>query len=239
MTFDLPELPYAKDALQPHISVDTMTYHYDKHHKSYVDKLNTAIRDTEYEEKDLLEVVLESHDKGDDGVFNNAAQAWNHDFFWQSMSPDTPEMDDAELTRLVEEFGGIDALREAFVDAGTKQFGSGWVWVVLTADGRLDVVGTPNAEPPQIHGMKPLLTCDLWEHAYYLDYQNERGEFLGVFFDNLANWSFAAEQLRMQGEGNVVASRAFQKSQREFAKTGPVDEKAREARDDLEKTRTG
>jgi len=224
MTFTLPDLPYAKDALHPHVSANTMSYHYDKHHKSYFDKLNAAVEGTDYADMELEAVVRKSYEKADTGVFNNAAQAWNHTFFWHSMTPKHEAPDDAELENLIDAYGGMDKLREDFVSAGSGQFGSGWVWVVLTTDGRLDVMGTPNAEPPQVHGAKPLLTCDVWEHAYYLDYQNARGEFLEVFFDNLANWAFAAEQLRQQGEGNIVAGRSFQDEQHKSAGNDVVAE---------------
>ena len=233
MPFELPQLPYAKDALLPHISVETFSYHYDKHHSSYVDKLNAAIEGTDYEGMELMELIHAAYDNGDQDVFNNAAQTWNHTFFWQSMSPDNSGVDDAALERLIDDFGGMDALREAFVDSGTGQFGSGWVWIVVS-DGKLDVVGTPNAELPQLQSQHPLLTCDLWEHAYYLDYQNERGEFLEVFFDRLANWRFAADQLRRQGEGDYTAAKRFQNAQAEFAKSGDVENAAREAQQSVD-----
>ena len=196
MTFALPELPYAKDALLPHMSPQTLKYHHEKHHRSYIEKLNAALDSIDYAGGDMLEVVRNARENGDEDVFNNAAQAWNHSFFWQSMSPGTTRINDNALARKIEEFGGIKDLRSAFMEAGAGQFGSGWVWVVQTRDGKLDVMSTPNADPPQIYDLDPLLTCDVWEHAYYLDYQNAREDFLEAFFDELVNWEFAAEQIQ-------------------------------------------
>jgi Fe-Mn family superoxide dismutase len=199
MTFKLPELPYAKDALSPHISERTMSFHYGKHHKGYVDKLNAALESIDYAGDDLFKIVRESYERGDTGVFNNAAQTWNHTFFWQSMTPNSGDVSDDKLKEAIEAFGGMAKLRETFVTTGMGRFGSGWAWLVQKDNGTLDVMSTPNAEPPQLHGLKPLLTCDVWEHAYYLDYQNDRKTFIEVFFDSLANWSFAAERLHRDG----------------------------------------
>jgi len=234
MSFQLPPLPYPKDALMPHISRDTLTYHYEKHHRTYMEKLNAALDSIDYAGGDLLEVVLQAHERGDQNIFNNAAQAWNHTFFWNSMSPAPTSVEDGELGRAIQAFGGMDKLREAFIEAGAGQFGSGWVWIVQDPDGALDVVSTANAEPPQIHALKPLLACDVWEHAYYLDYQNDRVGFLETFFDALANWPWASKRLRLEGEGSVSAGRRFREAQQAFAERGPVKEKSAKALAELD-----
>lgn len=196
MTYQLPELPYALNALEPHISKRTMSIHHGKHHKSYVDKLNAAIEGRAYDGEPLTKVIQYASEAGEVDVFNNAAQAWNHALFWNSMTPDKPLTPRGALAELIDKnFGGLPQLRSEFVSTGTKHFGSGWVWLVLTEKGDLEVHSTVNADQPTINGNKPLLTCDVWEHAYYLDYQNMRQEFLEVFFDELVNWEFASDCL--------------------------------------------
>ncbi len=188
-------LPYAKDALTPVISARTMDYHYDKHHAGYVKKLNDAIGGTKYEEMSLEEIILESAKSGDTGVFNNAAQTWNHDFFWTSMGPDGGGKPTGKIAEMIDAtFGDYDTFREKFISAGTGQFGSGWVWLIQNGD-KLEIDSTLNAHLPLEDGKKAILVCDVWEHAYYLDHQNDRKSFLEGFVDQLVNWSFANEQL--------------------------------------------
>ncbi len=193
--FTLPALPWAKTALEPHYSSKTLDYHYDKHHKAYVDKANELVVGTGLEGKSLEEVIIESKKKGLGPLFNNAAQIYNHTLFWESMTPNgggTPT--GPLLDKINESFGSFDKFKEQFVAAGLGQFGSGWVWLV-EANGKLEIVKTPNAETPLTDGKKPLLVCDVWEHAYYLDYQNKRADFLKVFVDKLANWPGASAKL--------------------------------------------
>ncbi|MBP2158294.1 MULTISPECIES: superoxide dismutase [Asticcacaulis] len=195
MAFELPPLPYAADALEPHMSANTFSFHHAKHHKAYVDNLNKLIAGTEFEGKSLVEVVQASEGKNP-GVFNNAAQVWNHTFFWSSMKPNGGGQPTGEIAdRINSDFGSFDAFAEAFKTAGATQFGSGWAWLVLGSDGKLKVTKTPNAETPFTKGDKPILTCDVWEHAYYLDYQNLRPKFLEVFLASLVNWDFANQNL--------------------------------------------
>ena len=194
--FTLPALPYAQNALEPYISARTMSFHYGKHHQAYVDSLNKMVAGTPVAGKSLEMIIVENEGKADKAaVFNNAAQAWNHAFFWKSMKPGGGGKPDGKmLARLEKAFGNFEAFRKAFVDTGLAQFGSGWVWLVSEGDD-LKVVKTANADTPLVHGQKPLLTCDVWEHAYYLDYQNRRKDFVETFVDHLANWACAAEQL--------------------------------------------
>lgn len=196
MAFELPPLPYAADALEPHMSANTFSYHHGKHHAAYVNKLNGLIDGTDLADKSLEDIIQATAGKADaKGVFNNAAQVWNHTFFWNSMSPNGGGKPSGKLADMIDaSFGSFDAFAEAFKNAGVGQFGSGWAWLVVDGDA-LKIVTTANAETPITDGLKPLLTCDVWEHAYYLDYQNDRPGFLSIFLDKLANWDFAAEQL--------------------------------------------
>jgi len=196
MTIDFPDLPYPADALQPHVSAQTLKIHHGKHHKGYVDKLNAAIAGTRYENQSIETIVASAHQEGDTGVFNNAAQAWNHTFLWQSMSPDGGGDPTGSLAEAVKSrFGGFDDFREAFATAAKGQFGSGWAWLVQTPDG-LEIVSTGNADTPVTGKNTPLLTLDVWEHAYYLDYQNERAAYIEAFLQHLINWEFAAQNLK-------------------------------------------
>lgn len=197
MAFELPALPYAKDALEPHMSANTFSFHHEKHHNTYVVNLNGLIEGTDFEGKSLEEIVSATAGNPDKaGVFNNAAQVWNHTFFWNSMKPNGGGAPSGDLAaKIDQDFGSFDEFKEAFKTAGATQFGSGWAWLVVGDGGKLEVVKTPNAETPLTQGKTPLLTCDVWEHAYYLDYQNRRPDFLAAFLDNLANWDFAAENL--------------------------------------------
>ncbi len=196
MAFELPLLPYPEDALEPHMSANTLRFHHGKHHKSYVDKTNTLIQDTPFEGKSLEEVI-EGAAREDryTKLFNNAAQIWNHTFFWNCMKPDGGGEPTGTLAGMIRQaFGSLDEFKEAFTTAAKDRFGSGYAWLVLDG-GELRVTSTLNAEPPFIHGQTVLLTCDVWEHAYYLDYQNRRGDFVRAFLDHLVNWEFAARRL--------------------------------------------
>lgn len=200
MTVRLPDLPYAHDSLAPHMSEETLRFHHGKHHRSYVDKLNELLADSELAELDLEDIILETaDDEGRTDIFNNAAQCWNHAFFWNCMTPNGGGAPNGELARRIDEdLGGMDSFVENFQTAAGGQFGSGWAWLAMDGD-RLKITATPNAVPPMVFGQRPLLTCDVWEHAYYLDYQNERGKFVETFLTKLVNWPFVAEQIAHQG----------------------------------------
>lgn len=195
MTFVLTELPYERDALEPHVSARTMDFHYGKHHKGYVDKLNAAIKGTKYENMSLEEVIRSSYDNQETGVFNNAAQSWNHTFFWDCMRPGGGGAPGGVLSdRIEQQFGGISEFRRQFKEAATGQFGSGWAWLAAGENG-LAIVSTSDANSPLTWNATPLLTLDVWEHAYYLDYQNSRDKFVDAFLENLINWDFARKNL--------------------------------------------
>ena len=193
MSITLADLPYSKDALEPHISAKTLEFHHGKHHKAYVDKLNAAIAGSEYEGRALETIIAASHTSADTSVFNNAAQAWNHTFLWNSMSPNGGGDPEGALAEAITEcFGDLAAFQEQFKAAALGQFGSGWTWLVRKA-GALDIISTGNAETPLTDGITPLLTLDVWEHAYYLDYQNKRDAYVDAFLTKLINWDFAAQ----------------------------------------------
>jgi Fe-Mn family superoxide dismutase len=193
---ELPPLPYAKDALAPHISADTLTVHHDKHHKTYVEKTNKLIAGTEFEKLSLEEIIKRSAGKdAHKKIFNNAAQAWNHTFYWHSMAPKGGGKPGGKLADQIKaDFGSFEKFHEEFHTKGAEQFGSGWVWLVLKG-GKLAVEATSNADNPVAHGDTAILCSDVWEHAYYLDYQNKRPDYLTAFLDKVANWSFAEENL--------------------------------------------
>jgi len=192
MTVRLPDLPYELDALEPYISARTLKFHHGKHHKAYVDKLKEAIENTDYSDLSLEEMITRSHGANHTKVYNNAAQAWNHDFLWKSMSPEGGGDPPAPLKEaLLRQFGDVARFLEAFRTAATTQFGSGWTWLVQDKGG-LNVISTNDADNPLVRGQQPLLALDLWEHAYYLDYQNERGKYVDAFLEHLVNWQFAA-----------------------------------------------
>ncbi len=214
MSFQLPELPYAKDALEPHMSAETFEYHYGKHHAGYVNKLNAGVEGTDWAGKSLEDII-----KGaEGGLFNNAAQAWNHTFFWNCMKPNgggaptfppTPLCHSSKPNRGVEpgrsfadainrDFGSFADFKSAFANTAGGQFGSGWGWLVLN-NGKLEVTSTANADTPMKHGMTALFTVDVWEHAYYIDYRNARPKFIETILDSLANWDFVAENLKNAG----------------------------------------
>lgn len=196
MAFTLPELPYAQDALEPHISANTLSFHHGKHHNTYVTKLNELIDGTEYKDKSLEEIINESEGHNP-GIFNNSAQVWNHTFYWSSMSPNGGGQPNGAIAdKIAEDFGSLDAFKEKFATAGATQFGSGWAWLVLNnSSGKLEVIKTGNAETPLTKDLTPLLTMDVWEHAYYLDYQNARPKYIETFLNSLVNWEFANENL--------------------------------------------
>ena len=192
MAIAFPELPYDRNALEPHVSARTLEFHHGKHHRTYVDKLNDFIAGTDYADLSLEEIVAKSHAAGDTAIFNNSAQAWNHDFLWHSMSADGGGAPGGALGDAVNAaFGSVEKFREQFEAAAIGQFGSGWAWLVKTANG-LEITTTANADTPLTGDGTPLLTLDVWEHAYYLDYQNARPGYIKAFLDNLINWDFAA-----------------------------------------------
>lgn len=195
MAYELPALPYDKQALEPYISARTLEFHHDKHHAAYVNNYNAAVKDTELDSLPLETVMTQVFgDPAKVGLFNNAAQAWNHTFYWYCMKPGGGGQPTGELAAKIDaDLGGYEKFKEAFLSAGGTQFGSGWAWLVLD-NGTLKVTKTPNAENPQVHGQVPLLTMDVWEHAYYLDYQNKRPDYAKTFVENLINWDFVAEQ---------------------------------------------
>jgi Fe-Mn family superoxide dismutase len=197
MAFELPALPYEKNALEPHMSANTFDFHHGKHHNTYIVNLNGMLDGSDLAVASLEDIIkATAGDPAKAGMFNNAAQVWNHTFFWNSMKPNGGGAPTGELAAKIDsDLGGFDAFKDAFKAAGATQFGSGWAWLVVGDGGKLEVVKTPNAETPLTQGKTPLLTCDVWEHAYYLDYQNRRPDFLASFLDNLANWDFAAENL--------------------------------------------
>ncbi|BDD92958.1 superoxide dismutase [Fe] [Pandoraea sp. XJJ-1] len=189
MEHKLPELPYAIDALAPTISKETMEYHYGKHHQAYVTNLNNLIKGTEFESASLEDIIK----KSSGGVFNNAAQVWNHTFFWNTLSPKGGGAPSGDLAKAIDaKFGSFDAFKETFSKSAVGNFGSGWTWLVKKADGSVDIVNTSNAATPLTGADKPLITIDVWEHAYYIDYRNARPKFVEAFW-NLVNWDFAAK----------------------------------------------
>ncbi len=196
MPVTLPDLPYSHDALEPYVSAETLRFHHGKHHATYVEKLNGLIADTTLEGRTLDDIILETaHGPEHRAIFNNAAQVWNHSFYWNCMTPDGGGAPAGELAaKIDEDFNGFDKFRSDFSAAAAGQFGSGWAWLVLD-DGQLKVAATPNAELPLTNGQHALLTCDVWEHAYYLDYQNRRPDYVETFLDKLVNWEFVAQQL--------------------------------------------
>ena len=203
----LPALPYPRDALEPHISAETIDYHYGKHHAGYVEKLNGLIPGTEFESASLEKLISEATGK----IFNNAAQVWNHTLYWNCLSPDGGGEPDSDLARLVnEQFGSFATFKEHFTKSATTNFGSGWTWLVKNPDGRLDIVNTGNAGNPLTDGRQPLLTCDVWEHAYYIDYRNSRGKYLEAYW-KLVNWDFVAKCLEDTNSHESVGGNSARK----------------------------
>ncbi|WP_044418472.1 superoxide dismutase [Halarcobacter anaerophilus] len=190
MTHELMKLPYELDALEPQMSKETLEYHYGKHHQTYVTKLNGLIKGTKYEDLPLEEIIKSS----EGGVFNNSAQVFNHDFFWKGLTPGGSEIPEAVENKLNEAFGSVDKFKEEFTNAAVNQFGSGWAWLVKDGTGKLDIISTSNANTPITQGLTPVLTCDVWEHAYYIDTRNARPAYLENFW-KLVNWDFVAQNL--------------------------------------------
>ena len=191
MEHQLPALPYAMDALAPHISAETLEFHYGKHHQTYVTKLNGLIPGTEFENMSLEDIV----GKSSGGVFNNAAQVWNHTFYWNCLSPSGGGAPNDKIASALQgSFGSVDAFKEQFTNSAVNNFGSGWTWLVQNSDGKLALENTSNAATPMTGASTPLLTCDVWEHAYYIDYRNARPKYLDAFW-NLVNWDFVTDNM--------------------------------------------
>ncbi|WP_422363248.1 superoxide dismutase [Pyruvatibacter mobilis] len=192
MSFALPDLPYAHDALEPHMSKSTFEFHHDKHHQKYVDTLNDLIKGTDNEGKSLEDIINSSEGK----LFNQAAQVWNHTFFWNSMTPNGGGKPTGAVAEAIDrDFGSYDKFAEEFSNVAAGEFGSGWAWLVADDAGKLSVISTHDADTPLAHGKKAIITLDVWEHAYYLDYQNKRPDYIKTFLDKLVNWDFANENL--------------------------------------------
>jgi len=192
MAIELPALPWARESLAPHISAETIDYHYGKHHQTYVTNLNNQIKGTEFENQDLVSIIK----KAQGGMFNNAAQVWNHTFYWNSLSPKGGGEPSGKLADGIKKaFGGFSQFKEEFTKIAVGTFGSGWAWLVQRPDGNLGLVSTSNAATPITGTDVPLLTCDVWEHAYYIDYRNARPKYIEAFW-NLANFDFAASQMK-------------------------------------------
>jgi len=198
MAFTLPELPYTKDALVPYMSAETFEFHHGKHHLAYINKANELAAGTDYETMTLEQAAIAAKKAGNQKLFNQIGQIYNHNLFWLSMAPNAggTKMPGHLEKKIAEDIGSYDALRAAMIDKGMTQFGSGWAWLVLdNATGKLEVLNSANAETPLTDNKTPLLTCDVWEHAYYIDYRNARPKFLEAWIDNLANWEYAAKIL--------------------------------------------
>lgn len=194
MSFTLPELPYAYDALGKYMSAETLEFHHDKHHNAYVVNGNNLLQDTGLEDASLEHIVKASWDQGLTGLFNNAAQHWNHIEFWKMMKLGVKIPGNLE-TKLITDFGSVEEFKQAFCTAGATQFGSGWAWLVLGEDGKLAVTKTANGENPLVHGGTALLGCDVWEHSYYIDYRNARPAYLDAFINEMVNWEYVTERL--------------------------------------------
>jgi Fe-Mn family superoxide dismutase len=195
MTVLQSNLPYDHDALEPYVSARTLSYHYDKHHRGYVDKLNKLIADTPYAGLPIEGIISKARREAEVGILQNAQQAWNHAFLWESMSPSGEVAPEGRIKEMIEkDFGDLDGFKKQFKAAALSQFGSGWAWLVQDGD-NLKILATSNADSPVATRVQPLLTLDVWEHAYYLDYQNERARYVDTFLDKLVNWKFAAANL--------------------------------------------
>lgn len=187
--FELPKLPYEMNALEPHISKETLEYHYGKHHQAYVNNLNNMVKDTEFASMSLEDVIM----KSDGGMFNNAAQIWNHTFYWNCLAPKSSGKPEGKLAEAIDKkFGSFDKFKEEFTKCAATCFGSGWAWLVKNSNGELEIMSTSNAGLPMKDNKKALLTCDVWEHAYYIDYRNARPKYLENFWE-IINWNFVAE----------------------------------------------
>ncbi|MGE5364514.1 MAG: superoxide dismutase [Bacteroidota bacterium] len=197
MAIILPDLPYAKDALEPHVSARTLEFHHDKHHNTYVVNTNKLIENTDLADADLETIIEKTYgDSSKIGIFNNAAQVWNHTFYWNCMKPNGGGKPTGEIAgRIEKDFGSYEKFVEELKNAGATQFGSGWAWLIDNG-GKLEIIKTANADTPVARGLKPLLTVDVWEHAYYLDYQNRRPDYLTTFTEKLINWDFVNSNLK-------------------------------------------
>lgn len=204
MPFQLPDLPYARDALEPVMSAETLDYHHGKHHKAYVDKTNKLLADRQDSEMRLVEVIRQAAERGEKGLFNQSAQLWNHSFFWQCLAPAEGQQPSGRLKQLIEEgFGSADALLKKLHDEAVGHFSNGWAWLVLNRD-KLEVTSLHDADTPLVYdGMVPLLTLDLWEHAYYIDYRNERPRYAEEVLSKIVNWEFVARNLDGEGAGRA------------------------------------
>ena len=199
MPFTLPDLPFAKDALGPHMSAETLDYHHGKHPKAYVDKTNGMLAEKGLTDASLIEVIKAAKEKGDKGLFNNSAQIWNHSFFWQCLAPAGSTRPSGRLRDLISEsFGDEQAMLDKLATESVNHFASGWGWLVLN-NGKLEVTSLHDADTPAVHGLVPLLTIDVWEHAYYIDYRNERPKFVKSVLENIINWDFVAQNLDGKG----------------------------------------
>ena len=199
MPFTLPDLPFAKDALGPHMSAETLDYHHGKHHKAYVDKTNGMLAEKGLTDASLIEVIKAAKEKGDKGLFNNSAQIWNHSFFWQCLAPAGSTRPSGRLRDLISEsFGDEQAMLDKLATESVNHFASGWGWLVLN-NGKLEVTSLHDADTPAVHGLVPLLTIDVWEHAYYIDYRNERPKFVKSVLENIIHWDFVAQNLDGKG----------------------------------------
>ena len=199
MAFTLPDLPFDRNALAPHMSGETLDFHHGKHHKAYVDKTNGMLADAGLEDASLLEVIKKAKEKGDKKLFNNSAQIWNHSFFWQCLAPAGSTQISGELKTMVErDFGSTEAMFEKLATESADHFASGWGWLVLDGS-KLKITSLHDADTPAVHDLVPLLTLDVWEHAYYIDYRNERPRFLKSVLDNIVNWDFVAKNLDGKG----------------------------------------
>jgi Fe-Mn family superoxide dismutase len=194
--FVLPDLPYDKDSFKPHFTAETFDYHHGKHHQTYVTNLNNLLKDdTELQKMDLEELIAHSSSNSNYAVFNNAAQIWNHSFFWHSIKPKGGGNPTGKILELInKDFGSFKNFREQFKTAAIGQFGSGWAWLIYH-DNKLQIIKTANAETPIVNGMKPIIACDVWEHAYYIDYRNKRPDYVDIFIKHMINWEFAERNL--------------------------------------------
>lgn len=196
MSFHLPKLDYDINALAPHMSAETLEFHHGLHHQAYITNMNAMIEGTNLADKTLEEIIITaSKDPAKAGLFNNAAQNWNHNLFWKLLTPKGGRFPAKLEAKIVEDFGSVAAFKEAFTQAGLTQFGSGWAWLVLGKKGRLEVMKTPNAENPLPHGKTAIFALDVWEHSYYIDYRNRRGDFIKAVLESIANWDYAEELL--------------------------------------------
>jgi Fe-Mn family superoxide dismutase len=215
MAFTLPDLPFERDALGPHMSAETLDFHHGKHHKAYVDKANGLLGDSDLESASLVEVIKAAHQRRDKPLFNNVAQIWNHSFFWQCLAPEGSTRPSGRLRGMIaSDFGGEQQLLDRLAKESVNHFASGWGWLILN-NGKLEVTSLHDADTPTVHGMTPLLTIDVWEHAYYIDYRNDRAKFVKSVLENIINWDFVARNL--DGEG----TRRADQEQRESAETAP------------------